>query len=347
MRFVDLGSDSVFVFMPELEPLWAAVSLLSGEKAHTIGSEIYGAEHIRAWKLRYNFLFETFQAVEKNHALNMPDFLLDMPLERFSLEGYRDMLLEMPPEDFLWRYLDLSFHREASKEILREALTDDRALDTVYGWQAGSGSSFLAFSAFVRQSRRFLTDFFAFALELRTPELERALTAQEEKAEALLRSVRSGVETIGPLACSEAHMGKTFHNRGPYASFFFVPSYMLPCRAVRFFHTQGEHKRQILFLTLRDMGRSKDDTVKALKALADGTRYQILTLLAAEGPMRGLDIAKRMSIAASTVSHHMEQLKDCGLVTEEPVKSAKLYGLSRQGAAGLLAQLEKDLAVGK
>ena len=140
-------------------------------------------------------------------------------------------------------------------------------------------------------------------------------------------------------------MGKTFRNRGPYAEFFFLPSYLLPARAVRYFHVKGEHKRQILFLTLRDIGRSRDDTVKALKALADGTRYQILTLLAAQGPMRGLDIAKKVSIAASTVSHHMEQLRDCGLVTEEQVKSAKYYGLSRQGSAELLEELKKDFKI--
>lgn len=345
MRFEDLSQSSTFVFMPEIEPLWAAVSLLSGEKVHTLCSELYGAERIAGWKRRYAFLFETFQAVAKHNSLNMPDFLLDMPLEQFSLEGYRDRLLNLPPEDFLWRYLDLGYFQAADKDTLRRALTDDEALDTVYGWQVENTGIFLAFSALIRQSRRFITDFFALALEMRTPELQQTLESRTAQAEQLLRSVKNGVETLGPLPCSEEQMGKTFRNRGPYAEFFFLPSYLLPARAVRYFHVKGEHKRQILFLTLRDIGRSRDDTVKALKALADGTRYQILTLLAAQGPMRGLDIAKKVSIAASTVSHHMEQLRDCGLVTEEQVKNAKYYGLSRQGSAELLEELKKDFKI--
>ena len=82
-----------------------------------------------------------------------------------------------------------------------------------------------------------------------------------------------------------------------------------------------------------------------MKAIADPTRYQILTILAQEGPMRGLDIAKRVSIATSTVSHHMEQMKESGLITEEPVKNAKYYGLSKQRAKELLDEIAKDLEI--
>ncbi len=342
MRMEKLGENSVFVFLPEFEPVWAALSLLTGEKVHRLCTEIYGAETIAGLRRRYNFLFECFQAVENNHALNMPDFLLDLPLESVSLEDYRDDLLHLPPEDFLWRYLELDFCPEADRNTLRRALTEDSALDAVYGWRQEGQGSFLAFSAFIRQSRRFITDFFALALELRTPELEKALSSRSAQAERLLQAVRSGVESLGPLACAEEQMGKTFRNRGPYEEFFFLPAFLMPARAVRYFHVKGEHKRQILFLTLRDTGRSREDKVKALKALADSTRYQIVTLLARQGPMRGLDIAKEVSLAASTVSHHMEQLKDCGLVTEEQVKNAKYYGLSRNGAAQLLEELKKD-----
>lgn len=345
MRLEKLGQNSVFVFLPEFEPVWAALSLLTGEKIHRLCTEIYGAETITLLRRRYNFLFESFQAVEKTNALNLPDFLLDLPLENVSLEGYRDYLLHLPPEEFLWRYLDLDFCPEADMDTLRRALTEDGALDAVYGWHQEGQGSFLAFSAFIRQSRRFITDFFALAMELRTPALERALSSVAARAERLLEAVRSGVDALGPLACAEEQMGKTFRNRGPYAEFYFIPSWLMPARAVRYFHVKGKHKRQILFLTLRDMGRSREDKVKALKALSDSTRYQIVTLLARQGPMRGLDIAREVSLAASTVSHHMEQLKDCGLVTEEQVKNAKYYGLSRNGAAQLLEELKNDFQI--
>ena len=113
-------------------------------------------------------------------------------------------------------------------------------------------------------------------------------------------------------------------------------------RACRFFDVDGEHKRQILFLTLRQINLDREEKVKALKALADPTRYQILMLLAKEGPMRGMDIAKIAAVAASTISHHMEQMKECGLITEEPVKNSKYYSLSKQSAKALLDEIAID-----
>lgn len=90
---------------------------------------------------------------------------------------------------------------------------------------------------------------------------------------------------------------------------------------------------------------NQEDVPRALKAMADGTRYQILTLLAAEGPMRGMDIAKKVSVASSTVSHHMDQLKESGLITEEQVKNSKYYGLNRNNAKALVSSLQKDLGI--
>ena len=138
-------------------------------------------------------------------------------------------------------------------------------------------------------------------------------------------------------------MGKTFRNRGPYEEFLFVPTYMMPAKAVRFFHVKEEHKKQLLFMSVRKIDRNQEDVIKILKIMGDGTRYQILALLAKEGTMRGMDIAKRVSVATSTISHHMELLKECGLITEEQVKNSKYYGLSRNGVAELIKDIQSDL----
>ena len=98
-------------------------------------------------------------------------------------------------------------------------------------------------------------------------------------------------------------------------------------------------------MTLRQISRDREDKVKALKAIADPTRYQILSILAQEGPMRGMDIAKKVSVATSTISHHMEQMKDCGLVTEEPVKNSKYYGLSKQSVKALIDEIARDFEI--
>ena len=61
--------------------------------------------------------------------------------------------------------------------------------------------------------------------------------------------------------------------------------------------------------------------------------------------MRGFEISKALSIATSTVSHHMDQLKESGLITEEPVKNAKYYGLNKQTAKELISKITNDFCI--
>lgn len=346
MRFERLSDNCVFAFIPEFEPVWGAISLLSGETVHTLCTEIYGTEQIVAWKRKYNFLFEIYAVITKHFNVNMLDYLLEMPLENISLDSLQKTVLAESAVDFVWRQLSLDyFCKDANKETIEKAMTDDAALDEAYGWIADHCESFLAFSAFVRQSRRFISEFFSLARDMQTPELEAALEKQASKIERMYQSVCRGAKTDDLLLFSQEMMGKTFRNRGPYSDFLFLPSYLIPLKACRFFDMDGDNKRQILFLTLRQISRDREDKVKVLKAIADPTRYQILTILAQEGPMRGMDIAKKVSVATSTISHHMEQMKDCGLVTEEPVKNAKYYGLSKQSVKALLDEIASDFEI--
>lgn len=340
-----LGDNCVFAYMPDLELIWGTICLLMGQDAHTLCTEIYGPDQIAHWKSQYHFLFETFQAMERAPQLCMMDFILDLELDGLTLARFRKAVLALPPEDFIWRQLELESIPDADLSVVRRALTDDAALDTVYHWVADRGIHFLSFSAFCRQSRRFITEFFDLAEQLHTSALDEVLRLQQPRFERMYQSLCEGAKGGDFLALSQEMMGKTFRNRGPYAQFVFLPSYLLPMKACRYFHTTGERKRQILFLSTRHIERSIADTAKALKAIADPTRYQILSILAKEGPLRGLEIAKRVSLATSTVSHHMEQMKISGLITEEPVKNSKYYGVNKQAAKALLDDISKDLQI--
>lgn len=338
----------MFAFAPELESVWGALNLLIGEeKALAPCREIYGDERIAAWRKRYCFLFECFEAVRGRGAVNLMDVLLTLPVERFTLEACRDALLGMPAGELIWQLLDLDRAEGISREEAALAVTDGAALARLHDALAGDCRSFLAFSAFVQQSDRFLAEFFELAQQLRSQALEDMIKRQESRIAELAQAVQGGIKELGALGASEKLMGKTFKNRGPYAEYVFLPSYLMPYHCVRFYQPDGENARQLLFISMNDPDRRREDTVRALRAVADATRYQILTLLAKEGPQRGMDIAKKVSIAASTVSHHMDQLKEGGLITEEQVKNSKYYGLDRRNAALLLDELRKDLRIEK
>ena len=343
MLYERINDNSIFAYMPELEPIFAVMNLLQGGEASKLCEEVYGEQQIIAWKRKYPFLFEASKAVQKIYPWGIWDFIIDIPLDGMTLEHYKNYLLEMEQVDFLWRHLDLDYIEGASKEELQAALSDDEMLSRVFERLENSCDSFLSFKAFVRETVRYIEEFFSLARELQNPLFEAVLEKYEGAVATMKDEVAAGVNEVGPFEYSQQVMGKTFRNRGPYEEFVFVPTYMMPGKACRFFHVKEEHKKQLLFISLREQNRNQEDVVKALKVMGDGTRYQILTILAQEGTMRGMDIAKRVSVATSTVSHHMEQLKECGLITEEQVKNSKYYGLSRNGVAALLADLQKDL----
>ena len=92
---------------------------------------------------------------------------------------------------------------------------------------------------------------------------------------------------------------------------------------------------------LRPLGeRRQERLVRALKALADPTRLEILRLIRAqEGPTCVCDIVAHFDLAQPTISHHLKLLKDAGLLTHTKVGIWSFYAPG-PGAKGLLEEAE-------
>lgn len=75
-----------------------------------------------------------------------------------------------------------------------------------------------------------------------------------------------------------------------------------------------------------------------LKALADKTRLRIIGLVAAQE--RSVEeIAALLAVKPPTVSHHLNKLKDCGLVSMRPEGTIHLYSLNEGHLSALLRDL--------
>ena len=332
-----------FAFLPALEPLFGARALVGGEMDHHVCTDIFGAEQVADWKRRYRFLFGTYDAVKHLSLSGVQDFLLDTLSPELTAEHFQSCVLSRPAMERLWRQCGWEYFGISADE-LEAALTDDGMLTQIYERVETVCADFLAFSAFVRQNERYLRDFFALAQEMDTPALHAALEAHTEQIEALREKTRDGLRRMEPLAFAQELMGKTFYHRGPYETFFILPSLLMPFAYVRLFYDDGTpHNRMLLFCTVRSAERGQARILAELKALADPTRYQILMLLARNGPCKGQDVARALHLAPSTVSHHMTELRDNGLVTEEQVRSAKLFGVSRNTVKELLSTISSDL----
>ena len=79
------------------------------------------------------------------------------------------------------------------------------------------------------------------------------------------------------------------------------------------------------------------------RSLGDPGRLAILRRLAA-GPARVVDLVTALGLAQSTVSKHLACLRDCGLVTSEPVGRASMFRLTQPALVQVLAAAETVLA---
>ena len=93
-----------------------------------------------------------------------------------------------------------------------------------------------------------------------------------------------------------------------------------------------------------ELGRVELAPAAALfRSLGDPARLAILRRLAG-GPARVVDLVAALGLAQSTVSKHLACLRDCGLVTSEPVGRASLFRLAQPALIDVLAAAEAVLA---
>ncbi len=61
---------------------------------------------------------------------------------------------------------------------------------------------------------------------------------------------------------------------------------------------------------------SDQDIVRALKALADPTRFRMVQEIAAAGELSCGQLTERFDVSQPTISHHLKLLQDAGLLIQ-------------------------------
>lgn len=76
----------------------------------------------------------------------------------------------------------------------------------------------------------------------------------------------------------------------------------------------------------------RDRALSIFKALADGTRFDIFRLVAAqEEPICACDIVDRFDVSQPTIAHHLKVLRAAGLVTVSRRGVWAYYGVDPRG----------------
>ncbi len=84
---------------------------------------------------------------------------------------------------------------------------------------------------------------------------------------------------------------------------------------------------------MRDEPEDIRQAVKIYKALGEPTRFRIARMLANDPPLCCADLGTRLeSVAGSTLSHHLKQLTDCGLLEASKDGTFVYHKLNREVA---------------
>lgn len=326
-----LSEKAYFVYEKEIEYLLAAIDLLcdygENEKIH----EVYTEEFVNKKKEKYPLLFEVFGNMNKYYGIELLEFLLDFEISEFSIESYFRHIRSLSKKDILCQIL------QKPMDVIEQVLHSEAEQIRFYQENKAEFHSYFVVEVLFQKTEWLLDSLKAFLVDMKTKEAEEYLDKHSRDIETWKQKMEEGLSKEEPLAYSESLMGKTFHNRGPFDKFYFMPAVFMPLKCCRWFEEQ-----QILIFDAVTFGQQDNRMIAdALKMLSDKTRYQILVLLKEKKTMNGIEIAELMKLAPSTVSHHMNHLKNSGLVHEEPAGNTKYYSINTHCMKNCIETLEK------
>jgi len=143
------------------------------------------------------------------------------------------------------------------------------------------------------------------------------------------------LKTKRPLDLAQELMGKKFGRIFDYKTYLFCPSYFISPHKLRL---HNESINLIIYdirnnsIAINQVGEEISNT---LKVISDRTRLEILRRLY-KGRTYGKLLANSLDLTTATISHHLEQLKSVGLVTEERVKNTKYFSINEEKFKRLL-----------
>lgn len=142
--------------------------------------------------------------------------------------------------------------------------------------------------------------------------------------ERSINRLESELNGMSPLDLAQAIMGKKFRRVSDYETFYFIPSGFINPPQIRFFNEKTNIQIYNLNVHTFQEIQPAGEILDAVKAIGDRTRLEILRLLCKD-MMYGKTLADKMDLNTATISHHLNELKQAGLIDEVKVKHIKYY----------------------
>jgi ArsR family transcriptional regulator len=93
-----------------------------------------------------------------------------------------------------------------------------------------------------------------------------------------------------------------------------------------------------------DRDVSDRELIRALKALADPTRFRMVQEIAEAGELSCGEVAERFDVSQPTISHHLKILVDAGLLVQRTEGKQHFTSVDRARLNGLMSIVPKRLS---
>lgn len=319
-----------------IEMISAMLSTISPRNEfYNIVKNVYGENFLKNITNKYSYMLKILSNLNMS-GYEILEFLL-INNEFDDIIKYEYHVKTLDNVEFLFYFFGGYVPRENFKKVLDGTLT----LENFHNKFNYCCSNIETLEYIIFEKEIFLSLLFNCIKEFDTKDFNHTMEQMDYLYEDLFSTISLYLEENDPLETSQKLMGKTFKNRGPYDSFFFIPSFFLPGKAVRYFG-----KDQILLYKIFETEEENQNRFKLLqylKVLSDPTRFEILELLQNNEPMYGKQIAEYMNLSTPTISHHLDQLKDVGFINEERDKNLKYFSANKNNINQFISILNKTL----
>jgi DNA-binding transcriptional ArsR family regulator len=140
-----------------------------------------------------------------------------------------------------------------------------------------------------------------------------------------INQISDDFQELSPLNIAQKIMGKKFRRISDYKHYYFVPLVSIK-KPMRLFN--DDELWTIFPNYLKAEALTIEQIEKIMKVMSDSTRLKIIKMLSQES-LYGKEIAERLGLKAPTVTHHIMQLIDVGLLSVEQVAQIKYFSLNQ------------------
>lgn len=325
---VQLQDHVYFAYLRDLEYIAVAIGILATNLDGHTCRELYEEDFIRKIKSENREIVEIVNTL-KMGGMEFIEGLMAYQGE-FTLASYRQFLKDMPLDEFFHRFLGYRVERS----LIQDAIENEAVLAELFETESLQITSYLSMKMMLEKKNEIVDKYFKLIEAIRTPELEAYLDRCEKMIPKLQENIEKLLLDHDPLEVTEIITSKNYINKPAYDNHAYIPVFMLPRNAATYY----EENEFVLYSQNRIQERQ--EALSMLKVLADDTRIRIIDVLSERMKENGRFLAACLQLAPSTVSHHMEQLVECGIVKEEKSGNAKYYTIHKENAEKLLEQLE-------